>query len=115
MEYSGDKMKSLTRKEELLILTILNLKKDAYLIAITDHLIEITGKNVSLTSVHAPLSRLEKHGVIRGEYGAATAVRGGRRKKIYTVTKLGMKLLEDYKRITDTLWANQSKFSTQKD
>lgn len=108
-------MKSLTRKEELLILTILNLKKDAYLIAITDHLSEIAEKKVSLTSVHAPLSRLEKHGVIRGKYGEATAVRGGRRKKIYTITKLGMELLEDYKRITDSLWANHAKFSTPKD
>jgi PadR family transcriptional regulator PadR len=114
MEYSGDKMKSLTRKEELLILTILNLEKDAYLIAITDHLTKITGKKVSLTSVHAPLSRLEKHEVLRGENGEATAVRGGRRKKIYTVTKLGLELLEDYKRISDSLWANHIKFSIPK-
>ncbi len=108
-------MKSLTRKEELLILTILNLKKDAYLIAITDHLTKVTSKKVSLTSVHAPLSRMEKHGVIRGENGEATAVRGGRRKKIYTVTKLGLELLEDYRKITESLWANHSKFSTPKD
>ena len=108
-------MKSLTRKEELLILTILNLKKDAYLIAITDHLSEVTQKKVSLTSVHAPLSRLEKHGVIRGQYGGASAVRGGRRKKIYTVTKLGLELLEDYRRISESLWVNHLKFSIPKD
>ena len=65
MEYSGDKMKGLTRKEELLILTILNLKKDAYPTAITAHLTKVTSKKVSLTSVHAPLSRMEKHGVMR--------------------------------------------------
>ena len=108
-------MKSLTRKEELLLLTILNLKEKAYLIAIADHLAEITGKKVSLTSVHAPLSRLEKHGVIRAKYGEATSVRGGRRKKIYTVTKLGLELLEEHKRITDTLWANHLKFYSPKD
>ncbi len=108
-------MKSLTRKEELLILTILNLKKDAYLIAIADHLAETTGKNVSLTSVHAPLSRLEKHGVIRAKFGDATAVRGGRRKKIYSVTKLGFELLAEYKRISDTLWANHIKYSVPRD
>ncbi|MFC2160065.1 helix-turn-helix transcriptional regulator [Acidobacteriota bacterium] len=108
-------MKSLTRKEELLILTILNLKKNAYLIAITDHLTKVTGKKVSLTSVHAPLSRLEKYGVIKGENGEATAVRGGRRKKIYSVTKLGHEMLENYKKITDTLWANHLKFSNPKD
>ena len=80
-------MKGLTRKEELIMLSILNLQKDAYLIAITDHLSKITGKRVSLTSVHLPLSRLEKQGLIESEFGEATAVRGGRRKKIYKSQK----------------------------
>ena len=30
-------MKNLTRKEELIMLSILNLKKNAYLVAIVDH------------------------------------------------------------------------------
>lgn len=108
-------MKGLTRIEELTMLSILNLQKNAYLIAITDHLSKITGKKVSLTSVHLPLSRLEKKGLIESEFGEATAVRGGRRKKIYRVTKIGFKELTEYKRITDMLWSNYSMTSVQKD
>ena len=108
-------MKGLTRKEELIMLSILNLQKDAYLIAITDHLSKITGKRVSLTSVHLPLSRLEKQGIIESELGEATAVRGGRRKKIYKVTKNGFEELNEYKRITDMLWTNYSMLSVQKE
>jgi DNA-binding PadR family transcriptional regulator len=108
-------MKGLTRKEELIMLSILNLQKDAYLIAITDHLSKITGKRVSLTSVHLPLSRLEKQGLIESEFGEATAVRGGRRKKIYKVTKIGFEELNEYKRITDMLWTNYSMLSVQKE
>lgn len=108
-------MKGLTRKEELIMLSILNLQKDAYLIAITDHLSKITGKKVSLTSVHLPLSRLEKQGLIESEFGEATAVRGGRRKKIYKVTKIGFKELNEYKRITDMLWTHYSMLSVQKE
>jgi DNA-binding PadR family transcriptional regulator len=108
-------MKGLTRKEELVMLSILNLQKDAYLIAITDHLSKISGKKVSLTSVHLPLSRLEKQGIIESELGEATAVRGGRRKKIYKVTKNGFKELTEYKRITDMLWTNYSTQSVQKE
>jgi PadR family transcriptional regulator PadR len=97
------------------MLSILNLQRNAYLIAITDHLSKITGKKVSLTSVHLPLSRLEKRGLIESELGEATAVRGGRRKKIYRVTKIGFKELNEYKRITDMLWTNYSMVSVKKE
>ncbi len=102
---------SLTRKEELILLSILNLKENAYLVAIQDHLSEITGKKILLTSVHLPLSRLEKLGLIESEFGEATAVRGGRRKKIYKIAPKGFKELTEYKRISDVLWSNLSKSS----
>jgi len=108
-------MKGLRRKEELTMLSILNLQRNAYLIAITNHLSKITGKKVSLTSVHLPLSRLEKQGLIESEFGEATAVRGGRRKKIYKVTKIGFEELNEYKRITDMLWTHYSTLSVQKE
>ncbi len=107
-----DSMKSLTRKEEIILLSILNLKKDAYLIAIVDHLSKITGAKVSLTSVHLPLSRLEKAGLIESEFGESTAVRGGRRKKIYKLTKWGFEVLAEHKRVSDTLWESYTKFFT---
>ena len=108
-------MKGLTRREELIMLTIFRLKEEAYLIAIVDHLSKVTDKKTSLTSIHVPLSRLEKSGLIEGEYGESTAVRGGRRKKVYRITKLGYGMLEEHKRITDTLWADYPKFSTPKE
>ena len=108
-------MKSLTRKEELIMLSILHLKRNAYLVAIVDHLSQTTGKKVSLTSVHLPLNRLEKKGLIQSAFGEATAVRGGRRKKIYTITKPGFEALEEHKRISDLLWENYLKYSSPKD
>ena len=105
-------MKTLTRNEELILLSILNLQDNAYLIAIQDHLSEITGKNISLTSVHLPLTRLEKSGLIESEFGDATAVRGGRRKKIYKVTNEGFEAIYEYKRISDTLWHNYLRLAT---
>jgi len=107
-------MKNLTRKEELIMLAILNLKEEAYLIAIKDRLSEVTGKKVSLTSVHLPLTRLEKKGMILGKFGEATAVRGGRRKKIYRITEAGFEVLDEHKRISDLLWKNYREYSTLK-
>lgn len=106
-------MTGLTRKEELILLSILNLQKDAYLVAITDHLSNITGEKVTITSVHLPLNRLERKGLIESKFGEAKAVRGGRRKRIYTITKMGFSELHEYKRIHDKLWEKYSKMSTQ--
>ena len=107
-----ENQRNLTRKEEMILLSILNLKQEAYLIAIVDHLTGITGKNVSVTSVYFPLNRLEKMGIITAEFGEATSVRGGRRKKIYQITEQGFVLLDEYKRISDILWENYLKRST---
>lgn len=107
-------MKGLTRKEELILLTILALKRDAYLVAITDRLTEAVGERVTLPSVHIPLSRLERAGLITAELGEGTAVRGGRRKKIYRVTEAGFKALHEHKRISDTFWAAYLKWDGQR-
>ena len=108
-------MTGLTRKEELIMLSILNLKQDAYLVAITDHLSKIMAKKVTITSIHLPLNRLEKRGLIESKLGEATSVRGGRRKRIYTITKMGFAELREYKRIHDELWAKYSKMSSLKE
>ena len=98
-------MRTLTRKEELVLLAIINRKDEAYLIAIYDYLTDVIGERLSLTSVHLPLSRLEKNGLIASRLGGATAVRGGRRKKLYHITNLGWEILAEHKRINDRLWA----------
>ena len=97
-------MRHLTRMEELVMLSIMNLKQNAYLVAIADHLSEVLEIKISITSVYLPLSRLEKKGFIKGEFGEATPVRGGRRKKIYQITKPGLGQLREYRRISDLLW-----------
>ena len=107
-----ENQRNLTRKEELIMLSILNLKHEAYLIAIVDHLSKITGKTVSVTSVYFPLDRLGKMGLIKAYFGEATSVRGGRRKKIYQITKQGFIYLDEYKRISDLLWENYLNLST---
>ena len=85
-------MESLTRREEQIMLVIGHLKENAYL--------------VSIGAIHIPLRRLERSGVIDSYSGAATAVRGGRRKKIYRLTQQGLAALKENKKVNDILWAN---------
>ena len=97
-------METITRREEQIMLAILSLKEDAYLVAIIRHLTELMGKNWSIGSIHIPLRRLEEAELIESSFGEATAVRGGRRKKIYRLTKNGLTALAENKRINDLLW-----------
>ncbi|MFC2134371.1 PadR family transcriptional regulator [Bacteroidota bacterium] len=106
-------MKTITRIEEMILLSILNLGKDAYLVSIQSYLSEISDKKVSLTAVHLPLSRLEKMGYLNSEFGEATAVRGGRRKKIYKVTHEGMEALKVYRELSNKLWDDYLKVDTR--
>jgi DNA-binding PadR family transcriptional regulator len=106
-------MKSLTRIEEMIMLAILNLKEDAYLVSIQTYLSEIFEKKVSMTSVHLPLRRLENISYLSTKMGEATAVRGGRRKKIYTVTNIGYEALEEYRKIANKLWDNYMEMETR--
>lgn len=107
-------MKSLNRKEEMVMLAILKLKADAYLITIHQYLVELTGDKISLTSIHKPLNDLEKSGYIVSDFGEATATRGGRRKRIYSVTSEGHEKLAEVKRINELMWDVYSEYSDQR-
>jgi len=106
-------MKSITRIEEIIMLSILNLGANAYLVSILGYVSKTLGKSVSLTSVHLPLSRLEKNGYLESSFGDATPVRGGRRKKIYSISKTGLQALEEYRNISNKLWDSYLKTETR--
>jgi DNA-binding PadR family transcriptional regulator len=50
------------------------------------------------------LSRLEKKGFLRSEFGDATPERGGKRKRFYKVTPHGKKALEQVMETRKKLW-----------
>lgn len=97
-------MKMITRMEEMILLSVLNLEEDAYLVSIQKYLSELLERKISLTSIHLPLNRLEKYNYLAANLQGATAVRGGRRKKIYHVTETGLEALNEYRIISDKLW-----------
>jgi len=99
-------MKTISRREEQILIAIWNLKESAYLLAIKNHLSKIMGTDWSVGAIHKPLMKLEKEGFVESYMGEATAKRGGRSKKLYRVTKLGNEALETIKKEHDVLWAN---------
>ena len=102
-------MEYLCQREEQIMLAVGYLQEDAYLVAIRKHLSKIVGRELSIGAVHIPLRRIEKQGLIAASFGESTAVRGGRRKKIYRLTTSGLEALEESKRVSDRLWTDYRK------
>jgi PadR family transcriptional regulator, regulatory protein PadR len=90
--------------EELVLLTVGILFDDAYGLAIVDELEKQTGRNVMISSVHKALVRLEEKGYLQSRMGGATEVRGGRDKRLYTLTRAGVKVLGESREMRNTMW-----------
>lgn len=91
--------------EELVLLTIAALVNDAYSVGICDELTKRTGRSVKLGVVHSVLNRLEEKGLVKSKLGDATNVRGGKRKRYYTITSAGKAGLLKAKEVRDQLWS----------
>lgn len=90
--------------EEVVLLAVAALSPKAYSVVIAEELEQETGRPVSTGAVHAALQRLEQKGYLRSEMGEATAERGGRRKRFFTVTALGGRVLSDVRSVRNSLW-----------
>lgn len=91
--------------EEIVLLIVAALNENAYGVAIMHEVIEQTGRTVRLNQVHSALQRLEEKGMVRSKMGGATSERGGRRKRMFTTTALGRRVLNDIQEVRQKLWA----------
>lgn len=91
--------------EELILLLILMLKEEAYGLAIRNALKSEANRNVTIGAVHGTVNRLETKGYIESKLGGATETRGGRRKRIFTVTASGRLTLQRSKDVKVQLWS----------
>ncbi|GHE65860.1 MULTISPECIES: PadR family transcriptional regulator [Roseivirga] len=90
--------------QELVLLTIGVLYPEAYGVSIKDEIRKKTGRKVTLSTVHGALNRLEKKGLVSSEFGEATSIRGGKRKRYFTITSSGVKALEETREQREELW-----------
>jgi DNA-binding PadR family transcriptional regulator len=90
--------------EELVLLTIVNLDKDAYGVAIKEDIEERCKRALSMGALHTTLTRLEEKGYIKSWLGDPTHERGGRRKRFFEVTHRGKVELHHMKALRDDLW-----------
>ena len=90
--------------EEVVLLVVALLDGDAYGVKITHEIIQQTGRSVRLNQVHASLHRLEDKGMIISRMSHPTPERGGRRKRLFTITSFGRQTMEEMKAVRVHLW-----------
>ena len=90
--------------EELILTMVAALQEDAYGAAISDEIESRLRREVNLSAVHVTLYRLEDKGYIKSSMGGGTNERGGRRKRIFTITNAGMAMLKAMKESRVELW-----------
>jgi DNA-binding PadR family transcriptional regulator len=90
--------------ELMIMLSVIGLGDDAYGVLISRQIEEQRNREVSVSSVYAALDRLEGKGLVASRLGEATAERGGRAKRYFAVTKEGLRVLHETRRVLTTLW-----------
>lgn len=63
-----------------------------------------TGREVTFGTVHNTLIHLEEKGFVNSQLGGATSERGGRRKRLFTLTPAGRRALKDIGEHGNQLW-----------
>ena len=97
-------MNILSSVDEILLLAVGNLKGNAYGVTIRREVSRVTGKEWSIGAIYDPLYRLEQKGFVTSQLTDPTAERGGRSKRVFSVTETGKEALKEHKKVRDELW-----------
>jgi len=80
---------------ELIVLgALMRLGDQAYGVAIINEIETRTGREVSVGALYSTLNRMEKKSYVQSSLGETSAVRGGRAKRYFEVTKEGQLQVE---------------------
>ena len=90
--------------EQLVLLAILRLGADAYGTPIRHEIEDRTGRSVAVGALYSALERLERKGFLRAELGEPTPQRGGRARRYYDVTPIGLGELRRARHALARMW-----------
>jgi DNA-binding PadR family transcriptional regulator len=102
---------SLGEFEELVLLLVAAFNREAYGVLLLEQLEKKLGKKVNVSAVHVALKRMEKKGFVESNYGGITNERGGRRKKYYSITATGKKVLDRQYELRTSIYREIPKIS----
>ena len=90
--------------QELILMSVIVLKEEAYGNQIQRQLELLLKERMSTGAIQTALKRMEEKGFLTSKWGEATKERGGRRKRIYTATPFAQDVLQEMRSVRDQLW-----------
>ena len=90
--------------EEFTLLAVRALGDAAYAVPVQQYVEKVTGRPISIGSIYAALARLEEKGFLRSTMSEAMAQRGGKARRIYSVTPSGLRTARDLHRVRERIW-----------
>jgi len=90
--------------EELVLLTVGILNQEAYGVSVLEEIKNQTGRKVNISAIHTVLNRLEDKGLLQSQMGGATEERGGRRKRLFSISSSGRTAIQEVKDLRNRLY-----------
>jgi PadR family transcriptional regulator, regulatory protein PadR len=100
--------------EEIVLLAVGILQEEAYGVSIRKEIEHQSGRPANIGAVHTALHRLEEKGYLKSKFGEATEVRGGKRKRIFSLTAHGITALQQAQELRTMMWSQLPDFILQK-
>ncbi len=101
-------METISTQEELILLAVGALHPDAYAYGIQKEIRQQTNKGISLGTIHTILYRLENEGLLKSHLGGSSNKRGGRSKRLFSLTSKGYRVAEELQQVRQSMWSKIS-------
>ena len=85
-------------------MAVIILQEEAYGNEVLRELERRLGEELSVGAVQTALKRMEEKGFLTSEWGEASQLRGGKRKRIYTATPYAHQILNEMKTVRSQMW-----------
>ena len=103
--------KFISRSEEFLLLAVWRMKENAYGVPIREQIERATGKTWAYGALFVMLRRLEKKGYLTSHFTDPTSQRGGKSKRIFELSPLGVKALKEVRKAQESVWSGIEELS----
>ena len=100
--------------EELCLLAVGILGEDAYGITVKREVEDRSGRNVTISTIHSTLIRLEKKRLLASRMGGASESRGGRAKRLFALTATGKQAILEVRDLRNQMWQDLPNISWDK-
>lgn len=100
--------------EELVLLTVGVLFRDAYGVSVKKEIEDRFSRKVSVGALQTALKRLEDKGYVKSHEGEGTPERAGRPRKYFELTAMGRKALAYARDTREALWGDMLRAAVSK-